>query len=320
MVELVIGVDVGGTSSRVLVAGADGAPLVRRRGPGASFRSSAPGDALGTLVRGAAADLRAALDGTPWRVAAVVAGLTGAGPAGRTRARTMLDDAVAAAHLPGEPVPELRSDPEIAFAAAAPSGDGSLLLAGTGAVACRMADFTTAARCDGLGWLLGDVGSGVWLGLAGLRAAAAALDGRGPVTRLVAAAAAHTTDHGAGGTGDPRQDIVRLVDRSTPAELGRFAPAVTAAADAGDEVAGRIVAEAAAALLTSLGAVDRGGTVVLAGSVLLSPGPVRDAVRTALAGRDVREAADPVVGAAVLAARRAGWPPPDPGVLAGPVR
>ncbi|RPF27726.1 N-acetylglucosamine kinase-like BadF-type ATPase [Georgenia muralis] len=320
MIEVVIGVDVGGTSSRVLVAGADGQPLVRRRGPGASFRSSAPGDALGTLVRGAAADLRAALDGAPWRVVGVVAGLTGAGPAGRTRARALLDDAVAAAHLPGDPVPELRSDPEIAFAAAAPSGEGSLLLAGTGAVACRMADFAPIARSDGLGWLLGDVGSGVWLGLAGLRAAAAALDGRGPVTRLVAAAAAHTSDHGADGTGDPRQDIVRLVDMSTPAELGRFAPAVTAAAAAGDEVAGRIAAEAAAALLTTFGAVDRGGTVVLAGSVLLSPGPVRDTVRTALARRDVREAAEPVVGAVALAARRAGWPPLGPGELAGRAR
>ncbi|WP_435822210.1 BadF/BadG/BcrA/BcrD ATPase family protein [Actinacidiphila alni] len=50
---------------------------------------------------------------------------------------------------------------------------------------------------DGHGWLLGDEGSGFWLGNRAVRAALEALDGRGPWTTLVDRVAAHYLPPGA---------------------------------------------------------------------------------------------------------------------------
>ena len=61
---------------------------------------------------------------------------------------------------------------------------GYALVAGTGAAAVRVVDGEVAATCDGLGWLLGDGGSGFWIGREVVRAVCADLDGRGPGTAL----------------------------------------------------------------------------------------------------------------------------------------
>ena len=76
-----------------------------------------------------------------------------------------------------------------------------------------------------------------------------------------------------------------------PAELGRLAPLVSRAAESGDPVADRITAAAVRGLLQTLATVYDGadavdadtyrGTVVLAGSVLLQPGPISSGVRRA---------------------------------------
>lgn len=326
-VHTVVGLDVGGTSTTAGVMAADGALLSVVEGPGANFRSS-PGSVaehVGSLLAAVVARVQERLGGTGWTAVAVVAGVAGAGPAGRERAVTLLERATAASGLPTAAAPEVVTDPVVAYAAGAPGPDGVLLLAGTGAVALRVAGFAERARSDGLGWLLGDVGSGVWLALAGLRAAAADLDGRGPATALTPAAAAFAAAAGAAGTGDPRQDLVRLTDLRSPAQLGAFAREVTACAAGGDAVASGIVAEGVAGLLRSLSVVADGATdVVLAGSVLTGPGPVRDGVLAALGrpgqGFRVHDAAAPVVGALRLAADRAGWPLSDPAVLTAAVQ
>jgi N-acetylglucosamine kinase-like BadF-type ATPase len=226
--------------------------------------------------------------------------------------------------MPAAVTAEVVTDPVVAYAAGAPGPDGALLLAGTGAVALRVAGFAERARCDGLGWLLGDVGSGVWLALAGLRAAAAHLDGRGPATALTPAATELAAAAGAAGTGDPRQDLVRLTDTRSPAELGSFAREVAECAADGDAVAAGIVAEGVAGLLRSLRVVaDGAADVVLAGSVLTRPGPVREGVlaglRTPASDLRVHDAAAPVVGSLRLAADRAGWPLPDVAALTSAV-
>ncbi|PFG38578.1 N-acetylglucosamine kinase-like BadF-type ATPase [Georgenia soli] len=323
----VVGLDVGGTSSTAGVLADDGTVLAVLDGPGANFRSSpgAVAEHVGSLLTAVAARVRDRV-GTvrPWAVDALVAGVAGAGPAGRDRAVALFQGAVPRTGLPVTGAAEVVTDPVVAYAAGAPGPDGALLLAGTGAVALRVAGFAELARSDGLGWLLGDVGSGVWLALAGLRAAAADLDGRGPGTALTRAAAAFAAAGGADGTGDPRQDLVRLTDLRSPAELGAFAREVTAFAEAGDAVASGIVAEGVAGLLRTLSVVADGATdVVLAGSVLTRPGPVREGVLAALGGPAggprVHDAAAPVVGSLRLAADRAGWPLPDVGALSAAV-
>src|SRR4051794_889639 len=71
--------------------------------------------------------------------------------------------------------PEL---PGIAFASATPAPSGTVLIAGTGTVATRITDGVITATAGGLGWLLGDEGSGFWLGRAAVRATVEFLSGR----------------------------------------------------------------------------------------------------------------------------------------------
>lgn len=123
-------------------------------------------------------------------------------------------------------------------------GAGVVVSAGTGAIAL-WSDGATAVRIDGWGPILGDHGSGVAIGVAGLRAAFSAMDGRGPATSLVEPAGRHL-----GGLG--LDAARRLHAAGNPTELvSEFAVAVMRAAEDGDEVAGAIIATAAADLATS---------------------------------------------------------------------
>ncbi|MFF5258584.1 BadF/BadG/BcrA/BcrD ATPase family protein [Actinomadura viridis] len=118
---------------------------------------------------------------------------------------------------------------------------------------------------------------------------------------------------------DPQlaQAIIKEVYGRPPAALGRLGPVVAAAAAAGDPVARRITEEAAEWLLRDVDAVrpalnDPCAPVVMHGSVLRD-GPVADAVRAGLRDRfaaEPRRAGDGAVGAAALALRRLGHPPP----------
>ena len=298
--DLVLGVDAGATSTRSVLATADGHVIGRGRAGGANSNSSGASlaetlqAALGAALATADPEVRAA------DVRVGVLGAAGSSGAGRPLFRTAAVAAWRALGLPGEPV--IVTDLEVAYAAGTAAPSGSLLLSGTGALAARFDSGRLTRRCDGYGWLLGDEGSAVWIALRALRAALAALDGRGPATSLVTAATEvfeiPGTDHREG----LAQAILADAFRRPPADLGRLAPSVSAAAEEGDPVAQAICAEAAATLLHTFESVGPppGGAVVLAGSVLLAPGPVSRAVR---AGLPVvpSEARDGAGGAATMA-------------------
>src|SRR5699024_9068581 len=164
-----------------------------------------------------------------------------------------------------------------------------------------------------MGWLLGDIGSAVWLGRRTLEAVAADLDGRGPRTRL-------TEEIGAvldldlregrlppSPTGDPRQDLIRALDEQlpagAPAALGRFAP--LPGSIPGDPVAREILDIAIAHVGETVHALDPEAElpVVLAGSVLTGAGPIHDEVTQSLraGGRSVSLARTGLPGALLLA-------------------
>ncbi|WP_228564599.1 BadF/BadG/BcrA/BcrD ATPase family protein, partial [Catenulispora rubra] len=86
------------------------------------------------------------------------------------------------------------SDVTVAFAAGTPAPDGTLLVSGTGAVAARMHDRLPVHFRDGYGWLLGDEGSGFWIGRQAARAALAAADGRRPMAELATSVLARLID------------------------------------------------------------------------------------------------------------------------------
>ncbi|MPZ81683.1 MAG: ATPase [Actinophytocola sp.] len=121
---------------------------------------------------------------------------------------------------------------------------GVVVSAGTGAIAL-WSDGQTCARVDGWGPILGDHGSGVAIGGAGLRAAFSAMDGRGAPTSLMESARRHL-----GGLG--LDAARRLHAAANPTEIiSDFAVDVLRAAEEGDQVAGAIVARAATDLATS---------------------------------------------------------------------
>lgn len=293
---LVLGLDVGGTSTRAVLCSADGALLGRGTAAGGNPRSN-PELAADHLQQA----IGQALARHPARQPAAVA--VGAAGAGHRQVRATLEHAVRAAGIvaPVAVVPDI----DIAFRAGGIGGDGVLLLSGTGAVAARYRGYAMVQRCDGMGWLLGDEGSGVWMGQRVLQAVAADLDHRGPATALTAMVLAvlRVVEP------DPRQALVEQVHALSPSQLGRFAPLALNACQGQDADAVALsIVEAAAALLcghaTTVGA-DAAAPLVTAGG-MLARGALADRVRASFPL--ARHVTHPVVGACGLAAEVAGTP------------
>ncbi|GII02055.1 N-acetylglucosamine kinase [Planobispora takensis] len=310
MRTLFIGVDGGGTSTRCVVATEAGRIAGRGNGAGANILSAAdPGGSL-------RAALGQALEGlVPGQVAGGVFALAGAESA-RERAESLVAGAWHACGLPGRP--EIVPDPLAAFAGATEESSGTVLIAGTGAVAARVTGRRLARRIDGHGWLLGDDGSGVWIGRRAVRAVLAALDGRtGPTAMLSPVTAAVTAQEATAAAvvaaadseeaAMTTQRVVRAVHEGLahagPAWLGRLAPAVETAARGGDAAALEILGEAADRLVATTRSLGPGhGPLVLAGSLLTQPTLLAAKVRGVFGG-DVITARDNAAGAAALALR-----------------
>lgn len=315
---LVLGVDAGGTRTRAVLAALEGpfeAPPAGTAGPGNAL--SVPPDRLaGHLTAALAAAVPEAL--RPW-VRAVAGGFAGAarvpddGP-GRRAALTALRAACGRLGLAPAAV-EVFSDVEAAFAGAPGTpAEGLALVSGTGAVAVRIAGRTATASADGNGWLLGDDGSGFWLGRQAVRAALRAADGRGPRTSLRERVAdALLPGGGPAGAEEYRSLLVPAVMAAPPLRLAELAPLAVGAAQAGDEVAAALLDEAADLLTATLRALHpRPGELVVATGGLLVPGPggpevpdgaltTRLAARLAALGVRVHWAADGLPGAVALA-------------------
>jgi N-acetylglucosamine kinase-like BadF-type ATPase len=296
---LVLGGDLGGTATRVLVAGADG----RERGrgvAGAGNPVSHPAGAAEALGHA----LRAALTGLdPGRVKASVLGVAGVSALRTPPVAARFGQVWAGAGLTCDPgyAPDL----EVAFAAGTAEPDGSVLVAGTGATAGAVLDRRLARTADGHGWLLGDDGSGFWLGREAVRAALHTLDAGEPPGRLVGSV---LRELDAGGPGERRRDrVIQAVNSRPGVELSALAPLVSAAYRDGDPQARSIVERAAAALLATLGRIrDPAETtpVVLAGSLTGDGSPVGSTLRRLLPARfagPVLPARSGVGGAAWLA-------------------
>lgn len=130
------------------------------------------------------------------------------------------------------------ADQEIALVGAHGKREGILILAGTGSVAYGVNPTGQAAVVGGWGYLLGDEGSGYWLGLSVLKAIAQASERRAAKTSL-AEIVLHELN-----LEKPRDLIRWLYAQARNSEIAQLAPLVIQQADAGDAVASRLVAEA----------------------------------------------------------------------------
>jgi N-acetylglucosamine kinase-like BadF-type ATPase len=144
----------------------------------------------------------------------------------------------------------LGPDMVTAHAGALDGAPGVVAAAGTGSVVLGVAADGTAHRADGLGYLLGDGGSGFAIGRAAARAALRARESRGPGTALEEAAERHF---------GPLAGLShRLYSSATPVrDLAAFTPAVATAARAGDELARATFADAVTDLAATTASVLR---------------------------------------------------------------
>jgi len=307
---LVVGLDVGGTSTRALVADLDGNHRGRGTASGGNPNSHPPEQAAAQVGKA----LREALTGLdPAGVRAGMLGMAGVSTLTDPAVRALFEQAW---HEAGLRCPlRVASDCEVGFAAGAAERSGTALVAGTGSIAARIQDHRMVATVGGHGWLLGDEGSGFWLGREAVRAALRALEGRLPLTGLTEAVltrALGTPPEGGWPGPDHRSTSSRLitvVNRAEPIALAGYAALVTTTAAEGDEVARDIVRRAAEQLLDLVAAARPSGgstPVVLIGSLTAPDNPVGAALRAQLAvryGEDVvRTATDGAAGAAWLAA------------------
>ncbi|MFF7893176.1 N-acetylglucosamine kinase [Streptomyces sp. NPDC007907] len=145
----------------------------------------------------------------------------------------------------------LAADAVTAYVGALGPLPGAVVAGGTGLIAVGT-DLTGWRRADGWGHLLGDCGSGAWIGRAGLEAALRAHDGRedGSARLLACAEEEFGPVAGLPGALYPRPD--------RPAVLASFAPRVAACAD-GDPVAAGILRAAARHMADSAAAVCPSG-------------------------------------------------------------
>ncbi|QGK71976.1 ATPase [Allosaccharopolyspora coralli] len=299
---LVLGLDVGGTSSRAVLADLAGTTLGEGRADGGNPNSHPPERAAQQVT---AAAREALGDTEPHRIARTVVGMAGVSK--------LSDPTVAAVFRKAWsdlgivcPVRTV-NDGEVAFAAGTSEPDGTVLIAGTGAIAGQIRDHEQDRVAGGYGWLLGDEGSAYWLGREAVRTTLQALDRGDDLGVLGAGVVDSLVDESAESV---RKALITGANAGAPIELATLAPLVTTAVDNADPIAVDIVRRGAQHLVdtarTLRGAEDT-TPIVLAGSLVASGNPVGDALRTELANRCPRAplhvAGPGASGAAWLAAR-----------------
>ncbi len=297
--SVLVGVDAGASRTTALVGPEAGDPLARAGGPGGAVRPGEVGAAASVIAETVGRALEAAgVDDLPRAV------LVGAAGAGSSAAR----EALGAALLPllgAVPTLRVTTDAEIALAAAFGAGSGIVVSAGTGSIAFARDPEGNLHRAGGLGWRLGDEGSGYALGRAALRAVARAADGRGPPTAL--------SERLRRRLGTPDLDaLVAWSLTAPPAAVAELAIDACEAARAGDREAGALVEQTAhdlADLVLALAArwpAPAPVPVAASGGLLQPDSPVRGALGARLsaalpATRLRNDQIDPALGALALA-------------------
>jgi glucosamine kinase len=301
-----LGIDIGGTATRVLIVDAAG----RRRGGGRSAGGNPTAHPPAVWSRALGEALGQALDesGPDVDVRSVVVGVAGDRALADGDAATTFESVIRGRIGAGCPI-QVTGDVVVAFASGTPAADGTILVAGTGAAAAAIEDRAAVSEIDGYGWLLGDAGSGFWIGRQALRAVLADLDGRGPATGLRPLVTDSLLGRGFAEANARRMclEIVNAAHAQPPVELSRLAPLVSRCAGAGDEVALRIARTAAGHLVSSVSEVRPAGAttpLVVTGGVATGDHPIAGLLRERLEDRwpgCVRAAHDGAAGAAWLA-------------------
>lgn len=301
---LFLGVDAGGTKTHAVLAREDGTPVAEARsGPGNSLSvgNHVALASLRTVVyKLLAKDARMQLGGAHFGVAG----------AGRPEDLERVERIVRSLKLPCRAT--VSDDAKVAFYAAA-DPPGAVLICGTGSIAAAYTVDGGEYRAGGHGYLLGDEGSGYWIGREAIRTALRSADGRGEPTELVRSVPEALM----------RASLGEVVSAVYAGEIGRpeMAALAVRVLELEDPVAAEISAAAAEELVLAVQAVLAAARIeaaspklVLSGRLLGEDSVLRGMVGSRLA-RDLpsirivrRIVSTPAVGAARLARIEAGFP------------
>jgi N-acetylglucosamine kinase-like BadF-type ATPase len=295
----VLGIDAGGTKTVCLLADERGRIVSEGRGPGANLHVAGE---LG-VEKALHEVMEAAIGDRGVMPAAICLGIAGVDRDDEARTVRAIMRRI------GQRSRVLVvNDALIALVAGAKDAPGIVIIAGTGSIVYGRNRLSEAARAGGWGHMIGDEGSGYWIGREALAAVMRAADGRGPATGLTADVLKHFSV--ADVSRLPRIVYDREVPRMSVAALG---PLVQRATDEGDAVATRILERAADELVLGARSVTtrlemRGDpfTFYLAGGVFrvlpwLTAELPRRLVEVAPRSRVRRLDEEPAVGAVWLA-------------------
>lgn len=297
-----VGIDGGGTGSRAVVLGAGGEELGRAQGRAALVKPGSESESLSAIRDLVARALEAA--GGEMPATSMVAGVAGVGrEENRVRFESLLFSTGLAERV------RVETDVDVAFYDAFATGPGILLVGGTGSVAQARTPGGRFIRVGGWGAMIGDEGSGWWIGIRALGAVLRAIDGRGPETVLATTLPARL------GTKSPAELMDHLWT-APKGEVAGLAPLVAEAAEEGDEVAEEIVQAAVEALAAHVVPLlsewrreepEADPSVALVGGLVVQGGPLHDRLAPrirALGGMPRRNRTDPALGAAQMALAR----------------
>jgi N-acetylglucosamine kinase-like BadF-type ATPase len=310
MRKVLLAIDVGGSTTRATIVDEAGRCLGQGRNRGGNPASNTPDFAASSIISAVEAAVADAGSG-PFDI--LVAQIALAGPQAHV-AIARLETAFRGMGMSGSIA--FAGDLLAMFASVTLATQGYCIVCGTGAGVIRIRDGEIDRVVDLAGWLLGDLGSGYWIGHEAAKAVVAELEGRGEPTALtpVVLKSLDIADDGERRTHGRPMALRLLIDAvyaMRPIELARFTPLVVA--QRGDAVAERLLAEAERYLVSDfITAFDPAtpGPVVLGGGVIARLGGLRDGVdqviRAAGLEPDIRLGSDGSVGAVVLALRAVG--------------
>ncbi len=237
----VLGIDAGGTKTVCFLADEHGQILAEGRGPGANLHAS--GELAVEKVLHEV--MEAAIGDRPIVPAAICLGIAGVD---RESDAQVIRAIMRRIGFKSRTL--VVNDALIALVAGAGDDPGIVIIAGTGSIAWGHNAAGEAARAGGWGHIIGDEGSGYWIGREALSAIVREVDGRGPRTELTSDVLAHF------GLDSP-SGLVRVVyDQDVPrAAVAALGPIVQRAGEAGDAVAMRVLERAADELVMAAGSV-----------------------------------------------------------------
>jgi N-acetylglucosamine kinase-like BadF-type ATPase len=298
---LLLGIDAGGTKTVCQLADENGKIIGESRGPGANLQAA--GElAVEKTLHNLMADVLTGHGES--RLGAICVGMAGVDrPGDADVVRGIMQRIGQGAKI------LIVNDALVALEAGAPGEPGIVIIAGTGSICYGRNRDGQAARAGGWGYVLGDEGSGYWIGRHALRAVVREADRRGPRTSLTPKTLRHF------GVQRP-QDLIHEIYHGgmRPGAIAALAAAVQEAFLEGDAVAAGILevgvrelVSSAASVVARLHLEEEPFTFVLSGGIFRAVPWMRDQIgqrlrHVARHAKTVPLTVEPAEGAVRLAA------------------